>query len=148
MQPPTGSIASAHSPWPRCNSFTLSMSAKIWTKSPTANCWTLEAGSPEDVTAVLAADITLVNTAGLKVHLYKMNYSKTWKSNIIFTVKTQINSGELLFTPWLDHHKNMWNMILKTDAEGSSNMMQKSLVTFKRLRNENVADSKIIKVII
>ncbi len=65
---PTGSMASAHSPWPRCNILIRSTSLQICTRSPTANCvGTLVSLEPD---AALLGVCTFVKTAGLNVHLH------------------------------------------------------------------------------
>lgn len=69
----TGIMASAHSPCPLCNSLIFSASLQICTRSPTVNG---VGGGVILALSVLAEEavlglFTLVNTAGLNVHLKK-----------------------------------------------------------------------------
>ena len=78
-------MASAHSPWLRCQTLTLSMSLLTCTRSPTANGEVEEVDDVESeldaansvesadcaTLSVASATLTLVKTPGLKVHLQK-----------------------------------------------------------------------------
>lgn len=108
----TGIMASAHSPWPLCNSLIFSGSLQIWTRSPTAN-WAegvTEGVASLEVEGTALGVFTFVRTAGLNVHLWwKNNFHVQYAMSLTLTTKLHLrfryfvhihHSHILIFVSW------------------------------------------------